>query len=1066
MKKIGMVSGILAAVALTVAFGYHVSGELSLANASGDNTPIVQTAPATDITATSALLHGIASNNGGENGHVWFEYGMNPTAPVYADAWPSQAGSQSFDGESDMNLSVPISSLSPGTTYYYRVASENSAGQTYGETLSFKTTADTAVQACADNTTLTLAETKAAIASGKITVSLANSTTENKAIGTIKNDTGCALPVSQATFKMFDQKLATQVLLDYAPSAGNTTNVPAHTTIALKTNLPSCMAQSDIFYGAAPTTLNESNNYPQNLTYNFFQNSGSNYFDAAGNFCGNTPDLGTLTLVKTVSNTHGGTKQVADFALFENGVQVTSGQATSYNFASLNDNKIFTATETNLPGYTAGAWGGDCTADGKVTLHPGEHKTCTITNSDAPAVITSSCADNTTLTLAETKAAVASGKITVTLANSTTENKAIGTVHNDTGCALPVSQVTYKMFDQQLSTQELFDYAPAPTGSVLTVPAHTVGHLNTNLPVCMAQSDLYYGPGPITLNDANNYPNNLAFAFSMNNANNYFNAAGNFCQHTSPTTSLKLIKNVINDNGGTKVATDFPLFVNTTQVTTGQDNTFAPGTYKASETNLPGYTAGTWGGDCAADGTVVLNAGDHKTCTITNNDNPATVTNTFALTCSANPTSALIGTAITYTANATNGTGSYVYSWTGDDGLSGNATTTSITYSSIGTKNATVTATSGGQTLTAQCSVPITVTPVINPGCTNCGFLYPPNNPPPVTVTSTPNPGQVAGVFLSQVPYTGIGSNFKVALFMVALFSWSAWISYLIIKRKAAKSGVTVAQMFQNPVAASTMAFAGSMSMPKVSITAIPHEPKKLEGLVTSPFLEHMTQKPAPKYEPVMTPKKAESNILPEIAKPQAQIAIASSKDDVVNSLEMRARELQTLVSADGLEIIAKASDNNKHNALIILTHLVELYKGSEHEVEGDWMVLNGEKINSILFSTYITMTPVFIQWLAEGDDKKTMAFVRMLQMQGQTVKDFVMNIVIELDKAYRFRVENTGDADAQILDSTMQWSNQELETVIHTLVTAVDQTYSSVYSSVKIALVKVLDLARTKALA
>ncbi|MCC2630861.1 MAG: hypothetical protein K0S38_670 [Candidatus Paceibacter sp.] len=212
-----------------------------------------------------------------------------------------------------------------------------------------------------------------------------------------------------------------------------------------------------------------------------------------------------------------------------------------------------------------------------------------------------------------------------------------------------------------------------------------------------------------------------------------------------------------------------------------------------------------------------------------------------------------------------------------------------------------------------------------------------------------------------------------------------------------------------------------------------------------------------------MALRKQDTQMMPQVAKPQAQIALPSSTEDVLESLEMHARQLQTLVSADGLEIIAKASQNNKHNAVIILSHLVELYKGTEHEVDGDWMVLNGEKINKILFSTYITMTPVFIQWLADGDDKKTMAFVRMLQMQGQTIKDFVMNIVIELDKAYRFRIENVGEADATILDSTMQWSNQELESVIHTLVTAVDQTYSSVYSSVKIALVKVLDMSKSK---
>jgi hypothetical protein len=1110
MKKISIALGVIAAAAVVVAFAYHLNGEFALVNASGDNKPVVQTAPATDVTASSVTLHGIANNNGGLNGHVWFEYGTNPNAPVYADAWPAQVGVQSFGGVSTLNLSVPVSHLAPNTTYYYRVASENSAGQNHGGTLSFKTTTSNGVALeCADGTTLTLPEVRANIANGKIKVSLANSTAENKAIGTIVNDTGCAFPVSQATFKMFDQQLATQVLMDYAPTAGNTTTIPAHTTITIKTALPSCMAQTDIFYGVGPTVLNNANNYPQNLTYNFYQNNASGYYNAAGNFCSNTPDLATLKIVKTVSNIHGGTKQVSDFTLFQNGVQVSSGQEKSYNFASLNDNKILTVSETNLAGYTASAWGGDCSADGKVTLHPGEHKTCTITNTDVAIIATCPNASGT-LTLSETRAAIASGKITVSLANDAAGSKTIGIVHNDTECALPVSQVSYKMFDQQLATQELFDYAPAPTGSVLTIAPHTTGTLNTNLPVCMAQVDLFYGPGPLTLNNANNYPNNLAYVFSMNNASGYYNAAGNFCQHVQPQSSLKLIKTVVNTNGGTKVATDFPLFVNSTQVTTGQDTAFAPGTYKASETNLAGYTADVWGGDCAADGTVVLNAGDHKTCTITNHDNPVVV----------NPTTGCLAIhKQAFDVNNSRFNPTPVFTFQIDNGTTYNTDANgNVTISNLSVGNHTLTeVVPSGWTL--QSVVPALTnnivaigagsgcadetftnkqTPIVivTTGCNYCGGIAPPPPAPQVGVTSTTNPGQVAGVFLSQVPYTGIGSDLKIGLFMLALLSWSAWISYLIIKRKAAKSGLSVAQMFQgNPstISASAMAFTQSparVSTPHVApvqVTAIPHVSKKPEALVESPFLEHMTQEPkevnvptdntynqifrrinenvAPvtKYAPAMTAKKSEPSLVPEIAKPQAQIALPSSPSDVIDALEMQARELHTLVSADGLEIIAKASQNNKHNAIIILNHLVELYKGSEHEMNGDWMVLNGEKISNILFSTYITMTPVFIQWLAEGDDKKALSFVRMLQMQGQTVKDFVMNIVIELDKAYRFRVENMGDADSKILDSTMQWSNQELETVIHTLVTAVDQTYSSVYSSVKIALVKVLDLAKGK---
>src|SRR5262249_46568482 len=89
--------------------------------------------------------------------------------------------------------------------------------------------------------------------------------------------------------------------------------------------------------------------------------------------------------------------------------------------------------------------------------------------------------------------------------------------------------------------------------------------------------------------------------------------------------TLTLVKTVVNDNGGTKQVSDFPLFVGATQVTSGQTNGFNAGTYTASETSQSGYTASAWGGDCAANGSVILHVGDSKTCRITNDDKPGTI---------------------------------------------------------------------------------------------------------------------------------------------------------------------------------------------------------------------------------------------------------------------------------------------------------------------------------------------------------------------------------------------------------------------------------------------------------
>ncbi len=89
---------------------------------------------------------------------------------------------------------------------------------------------------------------------------------------------------------------------------------------------------------------------------------------------------------------------------------------------------------------------------------------------------------------------------------------------------------------------------------------------------------------------------------------------------TQPGT-INVVKTVINNNGGTKVASDFPLFVSGTGVVSGQTNTFpvTGGIYTVTETNNSGYLQ-SFSGDCDLNGQLNLNHGDNKVCIVTNND--------------------------------------------------------------------------------------------------------------------------------------------------------------------------------------------------------------------------------------------------------------------------------------------------------------------------------------------------------------------------------------------------------------------------------------------------------------
>ena len=83
-----------------------------------------------------------------------------------------------------------------------------------------------------------------------------------------------------------------------------------------------------------------------------------------------------------------------------------------------------------------------------------------------------------------------------------------------------------------------------------------------------------------------------------------------------------MTKVVGNDNGGTKQVGDFTLFVDGSPVVSGVSNSFSVGVHTVSETSSPGYAA-TIGGDCGANGSITLNPGDAKNCTITNDDIPS-----------------------------------------------------------------------------------------------------------------------------------------------------------------------------------------------------------------------------------------------------------------------------------------------------------------------------------------------------------------------------------------------------------------------------------------------------------
>lgn len=81
----------------------------------------------------------------------------------------------------------------------------------------------------------------------------------------------------------------------------------------------------------------------------------------------------------------------------------------------------------------------------------------------------------------------------------------------------------------------------------------------------------------------------------------------------------------------------------------------------------------------------------------------------LSVSCGSNSGQVPVGAPVSWTAYATGGAGGYIYSWNGTDGLYGQGQTITYAYNNPGSKYATVTVYSGGQSFTANCAPIVSV---------------------------------------------------------------------------------------------------------------------------------------------------------------------------------------------------------------------------------------------------------------------------------------------------------------------------------------------------------------------
>jgi LPXTG-motif cell wall-anchored protein len=358
----------------------------------------------------------------------------------------------------------------------------------------------------------------------------------------------------------------------------------------------------------------------------------------------------TIRVVKVVNNSesNGGSAVVADFPLFVDGGPVTSGDVNPFAVGT------HTVSETNKDGYE-GTIGGDCAANGTVTLAFGDNKTCVITNDDQSATlevikvvvndnggtaevadfpltvdgdsVTSGDVNEVSVgshTVAETNLdgyvatfsgdCNAQGAVTLGFA----EHKSCTITNDDTPTTLVVEKI---VVNDNTGTLESGDFQLDVAGSALPETASFAGSVEGH------EVSLNAGSYSVSEEDVPGY----AGTFSEECSGEIeIGDPERTCTVTNIDLppGLTVIKHVVNNNGGTRVAGDFQISVSTEGTDpapfagseTGTLLAINPGPYAVTEQNLRPY-AGSLSEGCT--GTIAL--GEARACIIVNDDAAAEV---------------------------------------------------------------------------------------------------------------------------------------------------------------------------------------------------------------------------------------------------------------------------------------------------------------------------------------------------------------------------------------------------------------------------------------------------------
>ena len=282
-------------------------------------------------------------------------------------------------------------------------------------------------------------------------------------------------------------------------------------------------------------------------------------------------------------------------------------------------------------------------------------------------------------------------------------------------------------------------------------------------------------------------------------------------------------------------------------------------------------------------------------------------------------------------------------------------------------------------------------------------------NAPSVTVNSIPGAGEqpLAFITLSQVPYTGFkAGTLTASLYWLTLIFWSGIIAYVLLTRKiGAKLFYAVRRPFR---------------MDK-KVSAV--ENREIDSIIQN-----------------QSQSKSENTEFPEL--PTMGYGNVST-DAIVLETDANGRSPRLELKRTGVSVQEKTKETVVPHQSQVATPVIN------------------RTSNSVSQSSQVSVVGI-IRTVIQGDTSRLLEIIQGYKSTGKDMSNVLIQTLCELDRLYARRIgESESLKDESIEDVFENWKNKDIERLIHTLSTGIDQNYLTQHTSAKMAFLRSLEFAQ-----